>query len=198
MSDVLQSKSAWIFDLDGTLTNPVHDFAFMRSELGMPADADILKTLAAITGDEKERLTLKLDALEAIYAKQASPAIGAQTLIKALAGKGCSLGIFTRNTKEMALLSLEAIGIAQFFDEKAIIGRDEAPHKPDPQGIFYLLDQWQMHVSDSVMIGDFKFDLQAGKAAGSTTVHIYANEQRWPELTDYRFSSLAKLQDELI
>jgi HAD superfamily hydrolase (TIGR01509 family) len=197
MNDVLQSKSAWIFDLDGTLTNPVHDFAFMRSELGMPADADILKTLSAITGDEKIRLTLKLDTLEAFYAKKAAAAVGARALIKALAEKGCSLGIFTRNTKDMALLSLEAIGVAEFFNDKAIIGRDEAPHKPDPQGIFYLLDQWQVQVSDSVMVGDFKFDLEAGKAAGSTTVHIHSNEQRWPELTDYRFSSLSKLQDAL-
>ncbi len=197
MTDKLQDKSAWIFDLDGTLTNPVHDFDLMRRELGMPADADILQTLAATSGAEKQRLTRELDVLEEFYAKQAAAALGVQSLIEYLANKGCSLGIFTRNTKDMAILSLEAIGVAQFFNHQHIIGRDEAPHKPEPQGIFDLLGQWQLPVSESVMIGDYMFDLQAGRAAKATTVHVSKDQQRWPELTDYHFSTLEDLSDQL-
>jgi hypothetical protein len=33
MINLLVNRSCWIFDLDGTLTLPVHDFGFIRHEL---------------------------------------------------------------------------------------------------------------------------------------------------------------------
>ena len=105
MSHRLRSKTAWVFDLDGTLTNPVHDFAQMRSALGMAKDADILQTIAAAEGEQRLLLTQQLDQLEAHYAARASAALGVEKLIVQLVNKNCQLGIFTRNTKEMALLS---------------------------------------------------------------------------------------------
>jgi HAD superfamily hydrolase (TIGR01549 family) len=175
----------------------VNDFAHMREVLGMPKNADILAVLKKACEPEKQRLTKKLDELEEFYARKASPALGVQRLIKTLATEGCKLGIFTRNTKDMAILSLEAIGVGQYFDHESIIGRDEAPHKPDPQGLFVLLNQWQSNIDDSVMVGDFKYDLAAGKAAGITTIHIYNDEQRWPDLTDYSYGNLLELVDVL-
>ena len=197
MSHRLRSKTAWVFDLDGTLTNPVHDFAQMRSALGMAKDADILQTIAAAEGEQRLLLTQQLDQLEAHYAARASAALGVEKLIVQLVNKNCQLGIFTRNTKEMALLSLQAIGVAQYFDSDFIIGRDQAPHKPNPVGLTQLLQQWQVKVSDAVMVGDFRFDLEAGRAAGTATVHIAKDEQRWPELTDYFYNSLAQLSADL-
>lgn len=197
MTHELSHKTAWIFDLDGTLTIPVHDFAHMRTELGMQPGVDILQTLAATKGEHKKRLTAHLDELEAFYAGQAQAAQGVEMLISRLAEKGCQIGIFTRNTKEMAILSLEAIGVGHYFNSETIIGRDEAPHKPDPQGLLAILQHWQKNVEDSVMVGDFKFDLEAGRAAGSATVHIAKDEQRWPQLTDFCYSSLAHLCDDI-
>ncbi|MCJ8337014.1 MAG: HAD family hydrolase [Pseudomonadales bacterium] len=197
MSHRLRSKTAWVFDLDGTLTNPVHDFAQMRSALGMEENADILQTIAEAEGAQRILLTEKLDQLEAHYAARASAAIGVEKLLAQLVDKNCLLGIFTRNTKEMALLSLQAIGVAQHFDSDYIIGRDEAPHKPNPVGLTQLLEQWQVNVTDAVMVGDFRFDLEAGRAAGTSTVHIAKDQQRWPELTDYYYSSLAELSADL-
>lgn len=197
MTESLQYKSAWIFDLDGTLTVPVHDFAHMRKELGMQPDADILKTLEAMQGEQKRKLTERLDELEAFYAQQAKGAVGVEKLIAFLAQKGCHLGILTRNTKEMALLSLKAIGVAEHFDEVTVIGRDEAPHKPNPQGLFAILDHWQKDIGEAVMVGDFRFDLEVGRAAGTSTVHVSDKEERWPQLTDHYFSSLEQLQEHL-
>ncbi|EPJ54684.1 MAG: HAD-superfamily hydrolase subfamily IA [Osedax symbiont Rs2] len=197
MSHRLRSKTAWVFDLDGTLTNPVHDFAQMRSSLGMAENADILQTIAETEGEQRLILTQQLDKLEAHYAARASAATGVENLIAQLAEKNCQLGIFTRNTKEMALLSLQAIGVAQYFDSDFIIGRDQAPHKPNPVGLTQLLEQWQVKVSDAVMVGDFRFDLEAGRAAGTATVHITQDKQRWPELTDYFYKSLTALSADL-
>ena len=42
----LRHLTHWVFDLDGTLTLAVHDFAAIRRHLGIPAQADILHHLA--------------------------------------------------------------------------------------------------------------------------------------------------------
>jgi len=193
----LLHKKAWVFDLDGTLTIAVHDFAHMRAALGMAPDADILATIAATSGAEQKRLLQQLDQLEAYYATRARAADGVQTLIPYLAKKGCTLGIFTRNNKAMTLLSLKAIGLEQFFTPAFIIGRDEAPHKPHPAGLNQLLKTWQMAACDAVMVGDFKFDLETGRAAQVTTVHVATDQRRWPELTDFCYESLTQMHAEI-
>ncbi|MGB1237074.1 MAG: HAD family hydrolase [Pseudomonadales bacterium] len=189
----LADSRAWVFDMDGTLTVAVHDFAYMRRMLDMPADADILASIAALAEPQKTAMTARLDALEAHYATLAKGAEGVVALIEHLAYRGVKLGIFTRNSKDVALLSLAAIGVVHHFDEADIIGRDEAPHKPDPSGLSDLLKRWQVAPEEAVMVGDFKFDLEAGRAANTKTVHIACDERRWPELTDYCYTSLAKL-----
>ena len=44
----LASLRHWVFDLDGTLTKAVHDFALIRRALEIPPEADILGHLAAL------------------------------------------------------------------------------------------------------------------------------------------------------
>ncbi len=53
ISTVLQRKY-WIFDLDGTLTVPVHDFQGIRKTLGIPRDKDILGFISTQNNDRKE------------------------------------------------------------------------------------------------------------------------------------------------
>ena len=55
---------AILFDLDGTLTLPVHDFGVIRSALGVPDGADILGHLAALSEEEARPLHQRLDGLE--------------------------------------------------------------------------------------------------------------------------------------
>lgn len=193
----LKDKKGWVFDLDGTLTIAVHDFAQMRRTLEMAPDADILATIAALPQPERLRQTLKLDLLEEQYAQQARAATGVLELIPRLAQQGCRLGIFTRNTKAMAQVSLEAINLAQYFATEFIIGRDDAPHKPNPQGLNSLLEGWQLTAEQAVMVGDFKYDLETGRAAGVTTVHVATDQRRWPELTDYCYTSLSDIYQSL-
>jgi len=52
--------------------------------------------------------------------------------------RGCQLGILTRNALPLAELTLEVIGLRECFAEAAILGRDEAPPKPDPGGLLHL------------------------------------------------------------
>ena len=111
-----------------------------------------------------------------------------------LAGRGCRLGILTRNTRDIALLTLDHIGLRSFFHCEAVLGRSEAIPKPDPDGIHQLALQWGGQPGELVMVGDYLYDLQAGQAAGAATVHVHGSlEARWPEWTDLCVRSLHDL-----
>ncbi|MEH6579084.1 MAG: HAD family hydrolase [Amphritea sp.] len=193
MYPFLQSRY-WVFDLDGTLTRPVHDFEYIRRELGMESGADILATIESRDAATRFRLHQKLDHLEMFYARQAAPAKGVIDLLAQLTRSGCRLGIVTRNKKDFAISSLQAIKAWEFFDETVIIGRDEAAPKPHPQGIGLLLKQWQAAGEEAVMVGDFRYDLEVGRAVGAATIHVDDRlERSWPELTDLKVESLQEL-----
>ena len=54
--------------------------------------------------------------------------------------------------------------------------------------IHQLLDRWQLTPDEAVMVGDFRFDLEAGRAAGSRTCLVLPDNP-WPELTDWHLPS---------
>lgn len=196
MPQFLKRCEYWIFDLDGTLTQPVHDFAYIRKELDIPPDEDILLHLASLPEVLRDQKSERLDQLEHFYALQTKSAVGVYPLIKLLARKQCRLGIVTRNTKVFAQLSLSVLQLSSHFADEAIIGRDEAPPKPEPHGIQTLIAQWGASAEDVMMVGDYKYDLLAGRAAGCRTVHVSDNDElQWPSLTDYRFNSLSELSE---
>lgn len=190
----LAKRRYWVFDLDGTLTRPVHDFAHIRSELGLEPGSDILASLAALPSPLRERQLALLDRLELLYAGRTEPADDVVVLLEVLSTRGCRLGILTRNSRSVALRALEAIGAGQYFDRDEVLGRDEARPKPDPQGIEYLLKRWCASADQAVMVGDFRYDLEAGRSCGTATVHVdHGKHQPWPELTDLRVTSLSQL-----
>src|SRR5690606_30730882 len=179
----MQQIRGWIFDLDGTLTVAQHDFPAIRRELGIPADEDILTHLGRLPIVERQRLNDQLDAIEQRLAAEVEPAPGAAELIRALHAGGPRLGILTRNLHRVAVAPLQPIGRPDRFPPDHIIGRDEAPPKPAPDGIHRLLADWQLGEAEAVMVGDFRFDLEAGRAAGCRTCLVFP-DNTWPELTD--------------
>jgi len=191
----------WVFDLDGTLTKAVHDFEHIRRELDIPPADDILTHLSLLPLDEKRLKIKRLDELEHFYAQKAQPADGVALLISYLHQQGCHLAILTRNTKPFAHLSLEAIGLAEYFDEVCVLGRDEALPKPDPAGINRIKQHWGISDKSDVpviMVGDYRFDLEAGKNADCLTIHVHADTGlQWPNITDHRVSSLADIVEYL-
>src|SRR5690606_14830162 len=105
----------WVFDMDGTLTIAVHDFAAIRVALDIPPEDDILHHLAALPEDEAAAKHAWLLAHERELALNARPADGAIELVRELHQRGCQLGILTRNAHELALLTLDAIGLGDCF-----------------------------------------------------------------------------------
>ena len=188
------SKSFWIFDLDGTLTMPIHDFDFIRRQLDIPYVTDILGHLDSLPEAEASVRHTRLHQIELDLAHKAIPSVGAVEMLTKLHKSGARLGILTRNDRDIALFTLETIGVGHYFASENILGRYEAPPKPDPAGIHHLLSKWGADPADTVMVGDYLFDLQAGRSAGTTTVHVGRPDGKsWPEFTDLSVATLSDL-----
>jgi HAD superfamily hydrolase (TIGR01509 family) len=189
----LRHLSHWVFDLDGTLTLAVHDFAAIRWHLDIPAQADILHHLAELPATEREAKHAWLFAHERELAVAAKPAPGAVDLVRGLHARGCRLGILTRNARDLALLTLAAIGLEDCFDPGAVLGRDEAAPKPDPGGLLRLADLWQVAPGSLVMVGDHRYDLECGRAVGCTTLQVNQPGDPWPAARDQRFETCEEI-----
>jgi HAD superfamily hydrolase (TIGR01549 family) len=174
----------WVFDMDGTLTVAAHDFAAIRAALGIPADHDILGHLASLPAAEAAASHAWLLEHERELALASRPAPGAVELVRELAGRGYQLGILTRNARELALITLAAIGVDDCFAPAHVLGRDEAVFKPSPEGLLKLAASWQVAPQEMVMVGDYHHDLACGRAAGTRTVLVNLPHNPWPELTD--------------
>ena len=184
----------WIFDLDGTLTVAIHDFAAIRRELEIPEGADILGHLSSLAPQHAQPLHERLQEIELELADRTRAASGAHQLLQHLRKRGARLGILTRNTRENSLRTLALIGLDGFFETEHILGRDEAAPKPDPLGIQHLSSLWGVDPTSTVMVGDYQYDLQAGRSAGALTIHVDATRSfRWPELADVSVGTLDEL-----
>ncbi|MBD9677024.1 HAD family hydrolase [Pseudomonas sp. PDM18] len=189
----LESIRHWVFDMDGTLTLAVHDFPAIKRALGIPQEHDILTHLAALPEDEAaaKHAWLLEHERELAVASRAAP--GAVELVRALHGAGYRLGILTRNAHELALITLDAIGIGDCFLTEDVLGRGEADPKPSPDGLLRLAARWDVVPQKMLMVGDYRFDLDCARAAGARSALVNLPENPWPELTDWHARDCAEL-----
>ena len=181
----LKDVKHWVFDMDGTLTVAVHDFKLIHRELSIPDDEDILTHLAGLPPAESAEKHAWLLEHERELALASKAAPGAVELVLDLVERGVRLGVLTRNAQELARITLKAIGLEQCFAAQDVLGRDNAAHKPDPDGLLKLAKAWNVEPAQMVMVGDFRFDLECGRAAGSKTVLVNVPENPWPGLADW-------------
>ncbi len=193
MPGILQ-RQHWVFDMDGTLTVAVHDFEAMRKALNIAPKVPILEALAAMPTDQAVEKRALLDEMERETASRSTPMPGAAALLAALQQRGVRMGILTRNNHASAITTLSACGFDQYFDAQDILHRDSCTPKPAPDGINQLLHQWRAPAHDAVMVGDYLFDLQAGKCAHTATIYIDTQACfEWAEYADISIASLAEL-----
>ncbi len=180
--------------MDGTLTMAAHNFDDIRETLNIEAGTPILEAIAAMPPDKAQDTRHQLHAIEMDIAHQSTPQPDAVATLTTLQQRGVSLGILTRNAEDIAAATLAAAGLSQFFTADTIIGRDSCAPKPDPAGITQLINYWQANPTETVMVGDYVFDLDAGRNASVTTVHFSPEgEFLWPEKTDIAIRSLSEL-----
>lgn len=183
----LADRRYWVFDMDGTLTLAMHDFTAIRRALDIRDDEDILAHITALPDTDASAKRAWLLEHERELAHAARPAPGAAELLRGLVARGSRLGILTRNLRELALITLQAIGLADCFEPVDVLGREDATPKPDPAGLYHLAARWMVPTGELVMVGDYAYDLACARAAGAASVLVNLPGNPWPELTDWRF-----------
>ncbi len=191
----LQNSSAWIFDMDGTLTESLHDFPAISRALGLPPNEPILEALERLDPVELAKRQKQLAEIETEIAYQATPQPGAHDLLSELKSQGKRIGILTRNTKEIAHITLKACNLDHLFHPDDVLGRSCCPPKPQPNGILKLLSQWLITPADTVMTGDHKFDLLTARNANAIAVYLDPTGNfPWQDYADYSVKSLVDLR----
>jgi HAD superfamily hydrolase (TIGR01509 family) len=189
-------KKYCIFDMDGTLTDAMHDFPAIKQTLGLPLELDILTGISRFDLDTQVQKHKELNEIELNIAKQAQAAIGVDHLLTSLRANKVSLGILTRNSYVNTLATLEAANLLHFFDDSLILTRDHAEPKPHPQGILQLQQKWGAESAEMLMVGDYLYDLLAGKAANTETVYIdTSGEFKYKEHATYLVTQMDQILD---
>ena len=189
-------RTHWIFDMDGTLTLAVHDFPAIRNKLGINKDLDIIEAIEALPPEEAHEKFRLLDEIEIGLTLRSQEQPGAEQLLTLLSEQNKMLGILTRNTVRNAKDTLDECNLKKFFPDQQILGRESAAPKPSPDGINILLNQWEVDPASAVMVGDYKYDLEAGRRAGTATIYVDVNEENlWSDFADLHVYHLNQIFD---
>jgi HAD superfamily hydrolase (TIGR01509 family) len=160
------SVAGIIFDMDGTLVDSGLDFAAMRREMGLPDGVPLLETLENLNAAESARCRAILHRHEEAGAERASVLPGVPQFLERLRGLGVRRAVFTRNSRRVAEATLTRCGLK--FD--LVVTRDDGPVKPDPWAIRHICEVWGVAPGQVAVIGDYRFDIEAGIRAGTRTV----------------------------
>lgn len=187
----------FIFDMDGTLIDSKLDFEAIRQDMGLSDGLPILETMESMESQRRTECEEILLRHEQQGVSDATVFPNVAETLKSIEQLQLPMAIVTRNRTDFAIEMLKLLPVT--FD--IIIGRDDGPIKPDPWAPLHICQQWGIQASESVMIGDFVFDIQSGNAAGCFTV-LYTqgrdhHEIRGAEEADWIIDDFAQLHASL-
>ena len=200
MTDSPFCVKAVLFDFDGTLTKPGSiDFNLIKRAIGCPAESFILEFIETLDDHvQKEKAISALEEFETKAAYCSEPNNGAEDLLLYMRFNGIKTGIISRNSLESIKKSFHNFKKIKFSDFDVIITRDNSVKpKPYADGVILAAKKLKVDVKELVVVGDFLFDIQAGKNAGSITVFLNNRlEHNFsdPE-SDYTISQLCELKN---
>lgn len=172
---------AVIFDLDGTITQPYFDFDAIREEMGLARDSGpVLESMRKMNQQQHQRAEEILHFHEEQAVIESELNAGAKRTLSALRKAGIRIGILTRNKRRNAL----AIGKKHKLKFDAVVGREEGPVKPDGFGVLQICRQFGVRPQETLMVGDYLFDLLCAKEAGAVAV-LLNNHERAGEFAEH-------------
>jgi len=183
---------AVIFDLDGTITQPYFDFDAIREEMGLSRDAGpVWEAMEKMTPQQRRRCEVILHFHEQKAMAQSKLNVGAKKTLIALRRKGIKVGVLTRNRRSNANGVAKKHGLQ--FD--AVIGREEGPVKPDAFGVLSLCQLFLVNPSETLVVGDYLFDVQCARAAGAGAVLLTNHKElnEFGEDADFTIDKLEKI-----
>ncbi|ACL64589.1 phosphoglycolate phosphatase [Anaeromyxobacter dehalogenans 2CP-1] len=174
-----------ILDLDGTLVDSLDDLAasvnHALATVGLPP-----RTTDEIRGFVGEGARVLLERALGPHAERLEPALAAWRahyevhcldatrtypgLAAALAGAGRTLAVHTNKPGAMARRILDGLGLLGRF--AVVVGGDEAPRKPDPEGVRIIQSRVGATDAETVFVGDSPVDVATARAAGVQMVAV--------------------------
>ena len=181
---------AALFDLDGTLVSSELDFEGIRREAGIESGLPILEHIDGAEEHEAKRVFDVLDRHEERAAEICALMEGVDELFERLKELGVKTCIITRNSRK----SVETVIRRHNLKVDAVVAREDAPPKPSPEPVFLACRLINAAPEKSMLVGDYKFDIQSGRNAGAMTAWLRLPGRSLTDAeADYEIDSLLEL-----
>lgn len=204
-----------IFDIDGTLTS-TNELIFASFNYILEKYEGITYTdeqIIALFGPTEEQILVRwypdragevveeyFDFYKTKLPEMASAYDGIHNLLESISNKNIPLGIFTGKGRRAAELTLEGLGLRNYFTYFAS-GDDVENHKPAADGIINYLKLHNFQPHEVLMIGDAPADIKAARSAGTPVASVvwdsYAKEEVQKLNSDLVFESVEHLHQYL-
>ena len=184
---------ACIFDLDGTLTDTLESLTYSVNatleELGLEhitgdqcrrfvgdgAKKLVERALVAAGDPEMKMAEVAVDTYKRIFSKNCTylvePYDGIVDMIRELKSRDMKIAVFSNKPHLQTIDVVETVFGKGVFDH--IQGqKDGFPRKPDPKGLFEILDRFQISPEEGIYVGDSEVDMKTGKSAGMLTIGV--------------------------
>ncbi|MHC5267863.1 HAD-IA family hydrolase [Enterococcus sp. LJL98] len=196
----------YIWDFDGTLfdTYPVLLDSILQSllqDFGIQAEPasiyHLLKSessaaVAQTYGLNFVDFTEKFKEIERRDKRSVHPFDGTFEVLNKITEKQGKNFIFTHRTASSTQALLKEERMETLVVE--IIGSESGfPRKPDPTAITYLLKKYQLNPKETLMIGDRRLDIEAGRRAGVATLFFDVENLVYDIQADLRASCMADI-----
>ena len=178
-----------LFDLDGVVVAQSLDFMAIKQEIFGSTEGFILERIQGLSGQERLRAEAILERHETDAANRCQPVDGVVPLLRQLDAQGLLLGLVTRNSRK----SIELIQARFRFPFSTVVSREDAPPKPAPDPILLACHRLAVTPHETVFVGDFEFDMLAGRRAGVRTVLLCNPIQPFSPNADHLIASLAEI-----
>ena len=180
-----------IFDMDGPLTKPNVDFAAIEREIGQKVGF-IIDYAEMSSPEERARALEILERHEAKSALESELNEGVLEMLEVVSKKKLKKALLTRNSRKSVDTVLRKHNLHVHFEY--IVSREDTKPKPAPDPIFLLSKRMNVHTDHLLMVGDYKYDIMCGKAAGTKTALLRYREYVETEISpDFEINSIREV-----
>ncbi len=192
MNNIARKIQAVIFDLDGTITKPVLDFDKIRKEIGI-VSGPVWENILEMSCDKRKKAEQILLRYEIQAAENAQLNDGAKEIFDILADNDIHIAILTRNCRQAWDIVRKKFNINVDY----VFTRESGPVKPDPSAVLQITQSLNICPTETLVVGDYLFDIQAGKSSGARTALIVHDEKipEYADLADYVIRNLLEIKD---